>query len=360
MKDNIKTRLAKIYYDPAHPASFTTADALWKATQKTVPKAKVVQWLESQEPYTLHRPVRKHFSRNRYIVYNMDELWQADLNDMQSLQQENGGYRYLLTVIDVFSKYAWARPLYKKTGTAVASAFETIFQQSGRKPLKIQTDKGKEFTNSVFQAFLKKQQVHYYTTNNPDIKASVVERFNRTLKARMWRYFTYHSSYHYVDVLPQLLHAYNHSVHRSIKMAPANVNDNNVAMVWQTLYGTPSRVQSPKLKVGDTVRISREKMIFEKGYEKNWSEEIFKIVRVIKRKPIVYRLQDLEGESIEGTFYEKELQPVHIEPSTEFKIDKVLGSKGKGVSRKVLVSWKGYPSKFNSWILASQVVSAKK
>lgn len=365
MNSRIKARLAKIYYDPAHPASFTTADALWKAAHKTIPKAQVTEWLQSQEPYTLHRPLRKKFPRNRYVVYNKDELWQADLNDMQSLQQENDGYRYLLTVIDVFSKYAWAKPLKKKTGAAITNAFETIFHESGRKPLKLQTDKGKEFTNHVFQAFLKKQDIHYYTTNNPDIKASIVERFNRTLKARMWRYFTYYSSYRYVDVLPQLLHAYNHRVHRSIKMAPADVNDGNILQVWRTLYASPTsstttKVQTPKFKVGDTVRISREKMIFEKGYEKNWSEEIFNIVQVIKRKPVVYRLKDLQGEPIEGTFYEKELQRVRVEPSSEFKIDKILDAKGKGVSRKVLVSWKGYPAKFNSWILASQLVSTKK
>jgi hypothetical protein len=159
------------------------------------------------------------------------------------------------------------------------------------------------------------------------------------------------------------MYAYNHSNHRSIGMCPADVNESNVLQVWQNLYGVKHKavkIKKPSFQVGDTVRINKEKMIFEKGYEENWSEEVFKIKRVLKRKPIVYAIEDLHGEEIQGTFYEKELQRVQIQETTTFKINKVLDSKGKGSNKKLYVSWVGYPSKFDSWISASQIESLQK
>lgn len=363
MSRRVNKILTDIYFNTKHPASFSTADTLWKATAKTIPKIKVQKWIEGQEAYTLHRPIRKRFPRNRYYVDNIDVVWQADLNDMRSLQAENDGYNYLLTIIDVFSKHAWALPLKTKTGPEVTKAFQDIFQQSKRKPLKIQTDLGGEFVNKVFKTFLEKHNITLYHIYNPDTKACIVERFNRTLKARMWRYFTHEASHRYLEVLPDLLHAYNHSKHRSIGMSPSEVNDTNVLTVWHSLYGNKSRnpVNSLKMKfkIGDKVRISKEKMAFEKGYEENWSTEVFIITQCKNRKPFVYVLEDLAGEPITGTFYEHELQRVQITDTSTFKIDKILQTLGRGARKKVLVSWKGYPSKFNEWILASTLKQKK-
>lgn len=357
MNSYIDEVLSKIYNDPSNPASFSTSRALWKAANKSFPLHSVEEWLQNQDAYTLHKPTRKRFTRNRYVIDNIDDLWQADLNDMASIKQHNNGYVYLLTVIDVFSKFAWSIPLKRKTGSEVSAAFKKIFNKSGRKPLNLETDKGKEFLNKVFQKFLKENDVHFYHTHNPDIKACIVERFNRTLKSKMWRYFTMKNTYRYVSVLPKLMYAYNHTRHRSIRMAPSEVHDGNVREVWYNLNGMSLAKKKiiPKFKIEDFVRISKEKIKFDKSYDQGWSEEIFKIKFVIPRQPVVYRIEDLHQEEIEGTFYEKELQKVTYQNKSDFKIDKIVETKGKGIRKKVLVKWKGYPSKFNSWVLWSDI-----
>lgn len=357
MNSRTKILLGNIYHDPENPAGYKTVDALWRATNKSVPKPKVEKYLQTQNAFTLHRNLRKRFQRNVYLVDNIDDLWQADLNDMSSLKQYNDGFIYLLTVIDVFSKVAWAVPLKRKTGEAVTEAFKLIFKESKRKPVSLNTDKGREFINKVFQKFLKDKDVNYYHTNNPDIKASVVERFNRTLKSRMYRYFTAKSTQRYVDVLPQLIKAYNHTVHRSIRMAPVDVKDDNVLQVWHNLYDAhlSKKNATPKFSIGEHVRISSEKFQFEKGYVQNWSEEVFLITHILRHKLTVYRIKDLDDEEIEGTFYEKELQKVIIDEATEYRIDKIVDTKGVGVRKKLLVKWKGYSNKFNSWISASEL-----
>ncbi|KAG8238536.1 hypothetical protein J437_LFUL018033 [Ladona fulva] len=169
LNKRIGDRLSKIYYDPAHPASFSSVEKLWRAVKSEISKEQVRRWLESEESYTLRKPIRRKFPRNRYIVDNIDDLWQADLNDMRDLKSENVGYSYILTVIDVFSKYAWAIPLKTKTASDVIAAFKKIFSKSKRNPVNLQTDKGKEFLNSAFQAFLKTKDIGFYYTNNPGV-----------------------------------------------------------------------------------------------------------------------------------------------------------------------------------------------
>ena len=144
--------------------------------------------------YTLHKPVRKRFPRNKTIVFYIDELWQMDLCDTSNIKQYNDGATFILTIIDVFSKVAFARALKDKKGPTVLSAFTNVLEESNRKPSKVQTDAGVEFTNRAFKAALKRQDIHFYVTFSEN-KAAVVERFNRTLKARMWRYFFLSWSY---------------------------------------------------------------------------------------------------------------------------------------------------------------------
>ena len=144
-----------------------------------------------------------------------------------------------------------------------------------------------------------------------------MERFNRTLKQRMYRYFTWKGTLRYIDVLPELLESYNQSYHRSIQRAPSSVTKNNEKDVWLTLYGNQPPKKGYAFKVGDEVRISKSKGLFEKGYLPNWSEEIFTIAKRLPRNPPVYRLKDYSNDNIEGTFYEDELQPVQTKVEDE-------------------------------------------
>ena len=258
------------------------------------------------------------------VVDGIDKQWQADLVDLSSISKYNNEYHFLLTCIDVFSKYAWAVPIKRKTGSNLIEAFETILK-SGRKPEKLQTDAGTEFLNRPFQEFLKKHDIACFTTNS-EMKASVVERFNRTLKTKMWKFFTWKNTLRYVEVLPKLMYSYNHTYHRSIKNKPFLVNQNNEKDVWYNLYGSLRKTNKKdkfQFRVGDQVRISKARRTFKKGYLPSWTEEIFTISQRIDKSPPVYRLKDLMGEDIAGIFYGQELQKV-IKTDDVFRVEKVI------------------------------------
>ncbi|XP_032234851.1 uncharacterized protein LOC116616860 [Nematostella vectensis] len=345
--------LRPIYYDPNHPAALGGVDKLVRAVRyKGVRRAQVNSWLRSQPTYTLHEPYRRRYPRKRVVVNGMDEQWQADLCDMQALRSYNEGYNYLLTVIDVLKKYAWVVLLKDKTGKRLVEAFESIFK-GGRQPEKLQTNDGTEFKNRIF-------------STRSELEASVVERFNRTLKTWMWRWFTNKETCRYVDMLPQLVHNYNHSYHRSIRRAPADVVTYDDAQeVWAILYGKkrpgdPKKKRAPpKFNVGDRVRISKIKHVFAKGYIPNWTEEVFTVgqrYNNTNQKNYAYRLREYDGTWLEGRFYEPELQHVSLDEQRDlFRIERVIRTRGKGRNEEYFVQWRGWPDKYNSWVSAQQV-----
>ena len=354
-ENGLETTLRDIYYDPSQPAGFAGVDALHAAIRKKFPHLKrstVRDWLEKQDAYTLHKPSRRKYPRNRVVVYGIDDQWQADLADLAAYARYNKGTKWLLTCIDVFSKYAWAIPLKNKSGTSLLAAFRKLFRDSGRLPNKIQTDKGSEFYNRQVKTFLKEKGVKLFSTEN-ETKASVVERFNRTLKTKMWRYFTANATYNYIDVLPDLMKAYNGARHRSIGRPPDEVNETSELNVWKTLYGKKERQKktTSALRPGDVVRLSMVTRPFRKGYLPRWTEEVFTVDKVISRKPVVYAVKDWDGEPVKGTFYTEELQKIAPKDDDAFyKIEKVVRTRMRNGKREYLVKWYGYPEKFNSWV----------
>ena len=287
----------------------------------------------------------KNFRKRRVVVNGVDEIWAADLIDMQSFAKCNGGIKYLLTVIDVFSKYGWIVPLKSKTGAEVAEAFKTIFKE-GRRPGKLWVDKGKEFYNKN----VKELGVELYSTENEE-KSCVVERWNRTMKERMFKYFTASSTRKYVDVIGEMVDNYNTTRHSSIKMTPVAASEKkNERIVWFNLYGNePAPKLTFKFKVGNKVRITKKKGIFDKGFTPRWTEEIFTVSQVQYTDPPTYKITDNNGEEIQGTFYEQELQKTNQEM---YRIEKVVRRKGN----KSLVKWVGYPQSFNSWVDNAELV----
>ena len=221
-------------------------------------------------------------------------------------------------------------------------------------PITLQTDKGFDFLNRPLQKLLKEHGVHHFATHNEETKASIVERFNRILKTRMWRYFTKNQSVRYVDVLQAFMRSCNDAYHRSIGMAPSEVTSTNQETVWQRLYGHES-VGTPKFRVGDRVPVSKAKRDFEKGYMANWTEELFTIVDAHRSDTPVYRLVDWHGDKLDGTFYEPELQKVVVPKGKTYGVESVLRWRNK--RREVLVKWSGYPTSFNSWIDAKTLVN---
>lgn len=269
---------------------------------------------------------------------------------MQPWAKYNKGFKYLLAVIDVFSKYGFMVPLKDKKGPSVASAFEKIFTTSGRIPNKLWTDKGKEFYNRPVAELLESRgNITLYSTENEE-KSSVAERWNRTMKERMFKYFSSNNTNVYIDILQDLVSRYNNTKHSALKMTPLDASQKkNESKVYKNLYGNlEKRSVRPKFMLGDYVRIAKRKGKFSKGYIPRWTEEIFQISEVQNTVPVTYKLKDLNNEDIKGSFYEKELQKTKQDT---YRIEKVLRRKGN----EILVKWQGYGPEFNSWIPADTV-----
>ena len=275
----------------------------------------------------LHKLIFRKFEKRKVHAAFKDNIWGADLADMQLLNKYNKGIRFLLCVIDIFSIYAWVVPLKDKKGVSIVAAFQSILKQSNRKPNKIWVDKGFEFYNASFKKWLRDKGIVMYSTNNEG-KSVVAERFIRTLKSKTYKHMTSISKNVYIDKLDNIVNEYNNTYHTTIKVKPIDKETND---------------KDPKFKVGDRVRISKYKNIFAKGYTPNWSEEVFVIKKVKNAVPWTSVVNDLNGEEIMGRFYEKELQKANQE---EFRIEKVIKRKGD----KMYVKWKGYDNSFNSWI----------
>ena len=287
----------------------------------------------------LHKPRKINFERRRVITNNIDHIWGIDLITMIKYSKQNKNYKYILTVIDFFSKYSWCYPLKTK--------------KSKRIPSMIQSDEGTEFTNIQTQNFFKNNNIKWYHTYNRDIKCSICERYNKTILNKIYKNFTLNNNTIWINDLDKLVEKYNDSYHRSIKMTPINAskksNENNVR---NNLYNFQITNKKPKFKIGNKVRVSLLKNTFEKSYTSNYSEEIF-IIDDIKTSNIhYYFLKDLNGEKIDGTFYEQELLKTNMKENDLYIIEKII-SKNKD---RYLVKWKNYPDKFNSYVDKNDIV----
>lgn len=349
--------LRTVYYTPKNANSFSTPLRLYKHFKGRFHLQDIKKWLASKDSYTLHRPARKRFRRNKYHVTNIDEYWESDLVDMSKFHLSNDGYKFILNIIDVFSKYSWSIPLKSKSATNVSEALHNLISTSERIPIYFRTDKGKEYLNAPVRRIFELYKIKHITTENSDIKCSVVERFNKTLKNKMTKYMTHKDTQRYIDVLQDLITSYNNTIHSTIKMRPTDVNDKNVLQVYNTAFrDIKVRVgKSKSLKIGDHVRISLHGRTFHRGYEVQWTTEIFKIFKMIPRKPRVYKLTDLKGEDLTGVYYDHELQKVDYNEQSAFKVDKILGTRTRNGRKELLVSWQGWPEKFNSYIPASNL-----
>ena len=272
----------------------------------------------------LHKAIIKKLKKV-YSAYK-NYIWAADLVDMQLISKYNKGRKFLLCVIDIFSKYAWVVPLKDKKGVSVVNAFQSILKKSNRKPNKIWADKGGEFYNNSFKKWFQDNDIVMYSTQNEG-KSVVAERFIRTIKNKIYKYMTKNV---YIEKLDNIVNEYNNTYHRTIKMKPIDVKDNTYINIDKEVNDN-----DPKSKVDDHVRISKYKNIFAKGYTPNWSEEVFVIKEIKNTVPWTYAINGLNDEEIIGTIYEKELQKIDQQ---EFRIEEVIKKKGD----KLSVKWKGY------------------
>ena len=324
--------LRDIYYDPFE--GYRSAEKLYrKAKEKglNVSRKDVKNWLKTQDTYTRFKPiVRKHKYRKTFVKGLADQM-QLDLLDVGKYGYKNKGYRWILTAIEILSRYAFAIPVYRKNTENMTKAVDLLLEnfkkRFGKYPNVVQFDEGKEFYNVGVKNLLKSHDVNFFSTKS-EKKAAIVERFNRTLKTMMWKYFYSKGTYAWIDVLDDFVKNYNDTKHGTIHMKPKDVNKTNENAVWITLYGSDfGELPLPKFRVGDTVRVSQYKSVFGKGYRGN---------------PTVYELEDHEGEPIIGKFYE-ELSPVDKKDDV-YRVEKILRKK----NGMALVKWLGYDSR--SWV----------
>ena len=355
-KANLKVEdVRQLYRDPKYPGSFGGVNKFLLGLKQgghKIKKEELEKWLNQDDLYLLHKPSWKTFPRRPFIVQGIDHLWQADLSDVSSLKRYNRGHRFLLFIIDAFSKYGWVAPIKDKTAKTLTRVMENILTRSKRRPLHLQSDKGSEFVNRQFKAMLQKRGVKFYTSQNEETKAAFVERLQRTFKTKMYRFFTHARTLKYLDVLEDLMASYNNTFHRSIGMAPIEVTKKNEGVVRQRLsqHWRKAKSGGRVLKKGQEVRLSEARHAFSKGYLPQWSEEIFTIHKVLDTKPITYQVADEKGDVLLGTFYRQELQIVPTTKDRAFWVEKVLKTRKRGKRKQLFVKWSGYPNSFNSWI----------
>ena len=319
MKDKdfiIEQELRDLYYNPE--IGFQSVSRLYQKAKEEglkVSRKKVGEWLKTQDTYTRHKPLVKKHKYLKTFVKDLGDQLQLDLVDMKKFNRENQGYYWILTGIEILSRYAFTVPVKRKNTEnmtkGVAKMMTEFKSRFGKYPTVIQFDEGKEFYNVGVKSLLRDAyNVKYFSTHTGK-KAAVVERFNRTLKTMMWKWFDKENTHEWLDVVNFLVKNYNSTKHRVIKMKPSDVNEENKHEVWITLFGQPTGdIPFPKYSVGDKVRISKYKNIFTKGYEANFTKEIFQIVEVFFGDPTVYKLKAMDGEEILGKFYQQELSPV--------------------------------------------------
>jgi hypothetical protein len=295
------------------------------------------------------------------IVTGIRDQYEADLADMQKMADSNDGVRYLLVCIDVFNRELFVSPLTSKHEVKVIEGFKSIFDQHGV-PRRLRTDRGKEFTGAKVERYLKNERnIEHWTAHNDEMKANFAERVIRTLKTSLYGYMRKNKTKRYIDILQDSVDSYNNTVHSAIGMKPSDIDEkgSTESAVWWHQYRprityTKSRELQKKkylFKKGDHARISHMAKTFERAYDEKWTTEIFLIADHFRVREIrKYRLKDLLGETIKGSFYEAELQKVKYDEKAIFEIEKILKRKGRGSERQVLVKWRGWPDKFNSWI----------
>ena len=243
---------------------------------------------------TYSKPPRKNYATNKTDIYHIDDVWSLDILDLKDYGSENNrGYRYVLVVIDNFSKYCWAIPLKNKNAQTIKDSFENIIISSKRKPNLIESDRGKEFYNNIFQSFLKNNNIKLYSRNT-HLGAVFAERFNKSIRDLLKKPVFEKGDGKWIDVLPTITKQYNNRIHSSTKLTPIQASlKKNEGYVYKKLLDRRKRI-APNFQLNDLVRTADLKKTFSKGDTTNWSYKLFKITEIINYTIPSYKIDNLE------------------------------------------------------------------
>ena len=341
----------KSYFDPRIPASFQSVKS-FAENNENVDVERLKKTLQGEEAHTLTRNIRTSKTRQmRVPLLSLNHQWDADL----AFLNPDEGYKGFLLCVDVFSRQAYACAIKTTSAAEMIRCFKNIFAQ--KKPSQMRSDGGSEFRSLKVRSFLKEQGVTHYITQSTH-QAGYAEICIKAIKNKITKYMLYNNTDKWVNALQDVLHSYNNTKHSSLGRTPASINEENQeeALLQQYVIKPPKvhKKRPYKYSIGDDVRISYRRRTFPRAYDVKWTGEHFKVTRRYRRQNInQYKLKDYNDEPIVGAFYESELQK--ITPPEEFKIEKVLKTKGRGRNKRVYVKWKNWGSRFNSWIAADSL-----
>ena len=368
--DAIDQYLSGIYYDPKSPASYSSAFKIWlyiksrKDRPKNLDLVVVKDWLKKQNTQAIHLPPKSKFETEAITVEYMDMQWDGDTLDLSQLAKYNNGFKYLVVFIDLFSRFLWVRAMKTKSADDTVVAIESIFKEE-RVPEACRTDAGTEYKNAKVKALFENYSVFHFIAYGQH-KANYAERVNRTLEDRLYKYFYENQTYKYIDIIDDIVFSYNNTIHSSINLPPADVTKANSYEIYEKVYlpilnKRAAQARSYSFGVGDIVRLSLQRSVFSRGYQESWTEEIFKINKKLPSHPPRYKIEDLEGEIVKGSFYNQELLKVDVEDVNDisFKIEKILAKKKINGVPHSHIKWLGYPKKFNTWLPTNQVENYK-
>ena len=253
------------------------------------------------------KPPRKNYITNKTDVYYIDDIWSLDILDLKDYGPEyNRGYRYVLVTIDNFSKFGWTIPLKNKNAITMKDSFENILISSKRKPNLIETDRGKEFYNNIFQDFLIKNNIKLYSRNS-SYGAVFAERFTRTIRDLLKRIVFEQCDAKWIDILPTITKQYNIRIHSSTKLTPTQASlKKNEGYAYKNLLDKRKKIK-PKYETGDSVRTADLKKTFSKGDTTNWSYKLYKITEIINDTIPSYRVDNLSERYNESLLKKTEL-----------------------------------------------------
>ena len=253
------------------------------------------------------KPPKKNYVTNKTDVYHIDDIWSLDILDLKDYGPENNrGYRYVLVTIDNFSKFGWTIPLKNKNAQTIKDSFENILITSKRKPGLIETDRGKEFYNNIFQDFLNKNNIKLYSRNS-SYGAVFAERFNRTIRDLLKKIVFEQGDAKWIDILPTITEQYNNRRHTSTKLSPKDASlRKNEGYVYKNLLDKRKKV-NPKFQINDLVRTADLKKTFSKGDTTNWSYKLYKITEIINDTIPSYKIDNLKERYNESLLKKTEL-----------------------------------------------------
>jgi transposase InsO family protein len=363
MLNRAEKRIARAYRKPGHPIAFSAPAAV--ARHFGISERKARRILEYTEGYTRHREYKRPARYNPYYVHGRRQEVQADLVDMSVLARENRSVKFLLVLIDIFTKRLWVHALPNKRGGTVAAKLRAWLRLLRTKPKKLKTDRGLEFTNALVQHLLRQAGVEWEAATGT-MKACFCERVNKSLQILIYKYLTENETLSYIDVLPQLVATYNKRGHRTLEgmsplMADKVANEGRVqAILHQQYADRAGRRRTAKFRVGDMVRVKTQpKKVSSsaRAYAEQFKGEYFRVVRINRTLPIpMYYLRSYDtGEIIKDGFYAEELQR---QRGDVYKIERVIRRRTRNGVREIYVKWLHFGPHWNEWIPESAVTRA--